>query len=331
MAKSNFLKRLQQSIIVLCLTLILTTSILVLGNRNNGPSEELEKLTLVESGISDFDYQKIFGQAPYQNSKYIHFKKDQYNVTYQFGNNLERTNEYPKGDQSHLMILGGSNTFGEGIDHNHDLGAILQSNFPDKSIYNLSYRGYSLNHALARCEHTPFEKMSPHQNGMMIYHHYHFHLHRFFGTLSFLRWSQGRAPKYVYTHNRFLYRNLFSDTTLNKIIIKMITHPWLIPITKKSINIMPLHQIDKYAVAVKQLKECYLNKYPKGQFVFAFSPFDEKGYYAADLKRSLKKYDIEFWQWDTISDQSLKQIDYHLNKKGIKHLASLFGEKIQSN
>lgn len=92
------------------------------------------------------------------------------------------TRESPPEKASHLLLFGGSVTFGEGLNEEDLLQTHLSEQFASRSVYNYALPGYGPSHALARMRSGALSPEIPSKQGSALYLLIPAHVDRVIGT-----------------------------------------------------------------------------------------------------------------------------------------------------
>jgi hypothetical protein len=107
-----------------------------LGEKTSGPTPEI--------GIWEKDSK--YGYSHVANSSGIHTTQD-FSVKYTIDNNGARTIPIPEGPLGRILFLGGSYTFGHGVNDDEVFPYILSTNWPRWRIDNRGVMGWGTSHA----------------------------------------------------------------------------------------------------------------------------------------------------------------------------------------
>ena len=121
-----------------------------------------------------------------------------YDVSYsfdQFGRRIIPQDESIK-KESHIVILGDSNVFGEGLNVNQTLPFFLSKRFTSSHLYNYAFRGYGAGNSLALTESNRLSREVLEKKGLVLFFFKTTHAVRLVGSLPLFRWSDGWHPFY---------------------------------------------------------------------------------------------------------------------------------------
>ena len=164
-----------------------------------------ESLKCLDHGEKVNDLSFLGNKAPRTNCFARHYKsrnrKTVFDVTYDFDEWGMRRIPTPEKATSHLILYGGSNVFGEGVDTGKHLSALAAEKYKKTVVKDLSYRGYGPYQAATLLERYPIRDWIQAEKGQFVFVFYQHHLWRFFLEPSYLSWSQGHAPIWVENKN----------------------------------------------------------------------------------------------------------------------------------
>ncbi len=109
--------------------------------------------------------------------------------------------------KSHIVVLGDSNTFGEGLNDDETISYFLGRSFPTHRIYNYAFRGYGPGNSLALSETNRLSKEVLEEKGLVLFFFMTSHASRLIGSLPIFRWSEGWHPYYEMDKDGILVRN----------------------------------------------------------------------------------------------------------------------------
>ena len=297
------------------------------------------KIVKREKTIPQEDYQKLkkyIGYFPEPGSLYLYQKTVSdaivFQSHYRFGNLAQRVVSKPENSKRpyHLILSGGSNTFGEGVEDRHTLSFLLENSLKDHQVTNLSFRGFSPAQALSYLKFIHLKKEIPQEKGVFIYHFFPFHINRLLGYNDFLAWSEGYAPYWDWNEG-WQFKGLFKDDPEYKIKILALTNP----ISKSQrknrkhrvvIKNYPQEDLNKLGSFFVEMQRAYKKLYPQGRFVILLSPFfGESGLNTRSfLGDYLGKENIEVWDEGMVLNkpEGRWQIpgDGHMNEEAYVYL-----------
>jgi hypothetical protein len=119
-----------------------------------------------------------------------------YDVNYSFGEGGRRRVPEAEGRlaQTHLAISGCSVVFGQGLEDEQTLPALVQRDFRETKVYNLGRVGGSVVDSITTLQNTNMWKgIAPSQGILLFYHAQHTHIPRFLGSMSIIGAWKGQA------------------------------------------------------------------------------------------------------------------------------------------
>jgi len=147
---------------------------------------------------------------------YIAFSNQTIQVTKTYSNNslifeavyvfdeYGRRNSILGKNGKHIVLFGGSRTFGEGMNENQTLQYFL-SRMYNHTIYNYALPGYGTQQMLAHIERRNFENEINENQGIAIYHFLPSHFGRVIGDMQTMSWQVYDMP-YFYLEKENLKR-----------------------------------------------------------------------------------------------------------------------------
>ena len=108
-----------------------------------------------------------------------------YNVTYTVDELNRRIIPYepPAGAEQFALFSGGSNTFGEGLNDDETIPALLQRAQLTHRVYNYAVRGYGPHQMLRKFETGKLRREIRERTGIAFYQYFDVHIGRVLGTL----------------------------------------------------------------------------------------------------------------------------------------------------
>ena len=121
-----------------------------------------------------------------------------FDVTYNFDKLYRRRVPGATGNNpdEFIIFFGGSQTFGEGLNDEDTIPALVQKNTASHRVYNYAYKGYGPHQMLRKLETRTLQDEVPEKRGMAFFQYFSFHLQRVLGTMSYISWAGGGAPYY---------------------------------------------------------------------------------------------------------------------------------------
>ena len=145
-----------------------------------------------------------------QTQRFVSEKKI-YDVEYEFGAMGERVTptSRPTTRTQHLILIGGSNTFGEGVEPNETSAFFLGEKFTDYQPYNFAFRGHGPHNFLARLINEDFSLI---KGGVALYFFYpKSHVRRVWGDSLVLAKSGSKMPQFRMEEGVLKLKGLFSE------------------------------------------------------------------------------------------------------------------------
>lgn len=207
----------------------------------------------------------------------------------------------------HMILAGGSYTYGHGIKDSNTFAYILDTNFKQYSIFNMGLPGASTSEHIFLWEHFNFRKKITNTNGIYIYTIFNDHLNRTNDNWDYLSWANGNRPTYKKYNGKWKLDSPIQD----KLSYKWIQNLKRIGLDELWVKINSFFellvrekQIEKLTSQLVYLKSLYLEQFPNGKFIVTeMSPFmalsrpKDRRY----LIKKLNEEGIHFWENGTIS------------------------------
>ncbi len=265
-----------------------------------------------------------YGFSSYKNNYFVNK-----NTIFQYSLDLDSS--------EHLILAGGSNTFGQGI-ISDNLKQILEKKWPKKNIQYLAYPGWGPPHVLKRLGSLNLKQLIPQSEGLFIYHYYRFHLNRSCVSLSFLEWNKGVIPRYVIESNTLVSKGIYSASVAFhmkmvllglKYTLKSLFGP---SATLDNFNILNMDKCLKLnAKILKAMEKEYLSQFPKGKFLVALMPgFNDEVDYdvyeslTAEKIQTIKGHDHVSFSLKDISTDQYFQNDGHVKTRLLEKFLPIY-------
>jgi len=254
----------------------------------------------------------------------------------------------------HLILSGGSNTFGTGLDPEDTLAGIMnqdKENGYDTTL--LSFPGWGANNVLAYLIHRPLDQFIQQKNGVMIYFFIEDHFRRVCGYESTFTWSVGRSPWFSLENDRPVLQGLYRESMsykkflliqgidiVRKKMMSMfgkVNSQYIVP------NAEPITDecIELTSHIIQEIQLRYLEQFPKGKFIVSFFPdfhLHELKEFYQNLFSHLKKMDINTldlrvdyvkeYKRRNFTPKDVQQNDGHISRGGNEILIKLIKENL---
>jgi hypothetical protein len=194
----------------------------------------------------------------------------------------KESSEYDK----HLIFVGGSNTFGDGLNDDESFAETLikMNILPKYEPYIMAYEGWGPNNILARMLDPYWHLFIKQKSGVMVYFFILNHISRVCGEDSYFDWSSGVAPAYGIEGDDLVNYGFHADTKEFKLYVfkrglQNIKRELqdMMGIEEEFIDIIPPNdgELDRFddncimifAKIVAKMKEAYLTLFPESQFL----------------------------------------------------------------
>ena len=202
-----------QNITIAIISTVITTSTILLATELSGRSIimplwylKVERFGDAEIGIWQDD--PVLGWVHKPNSKGNHFKPLTHNVTYQIDEHGHRITE---GEYSlpKILFLGGSFTFGHGVEDNEPFPSLLQEKYPQYKIINAGVMAWGTGQALLKLRE---QLTSNNDIKLVVYAFTTYHLERNYLRQSWLKsmeeFGQKRNPYFEIIDGELVFKGL---------------------------------------------------------------------------------------------------------------------------
>ena len=227
----------------------------------------------------------------------------------------------------HLIVLGCSYTYGQGLNDRESFPYIISERSHDYQAYNYALPGYGA-HQIVSIFDKPIEQEIEQDTGVLIYFFIDHHLNRLIRDLTTIRYNF-YTPYYKLDKNNELinygfyykYRPLYT-----RFVLGLATYPRIISaaikLEQKYRNLNTTENYKLLAKVVAASKTAYLEKFPNGRYYVAIFPtednrskvyFEREGINVLDLSNKIDLGKINGRQQD----------GYHPNVIGSKAIAEL--------
>lgn len=181
-------------------------------------------------------------------------------------------------DQSykkHLLFLGCSLTFGEGVQDNQTFPAIISKLTRDHHVYNMGMPGSSPAEILKRIQEGYAWAGVKENRGAAIYTFMDDHVNRVFGPMS-VRATWGSHLPFIYENSAGHFTVKGSFLSEEPFLTMIYQWLWQLPSTQFFHINLPFRleqtKFTTFARMVRQIKDAYLEQFPGQKFYVAFFP-----------------------------------------------------------
>jgi len=224
-----------------------------------------------------------------------------YDVTYEYDTKQRRVISKDRAQRNGLVLLGGSYTFGQGVEANETFGYHLDHRFKDYSVYNYGLGGWGTNQLLARFTHYDIGEEVKQKQGLALYFWIDDHLIRVAGSMKYFKWAKTNTPYYDFDSEG----NLVNMGTFGKARpFTTFLYKWVGAMLLKSLTVQQfgidlplfLYRRQKYVDLVARLTEAMRDqirtKLPGYKFLVVLWPGSHYG--RKRIAPELKKVGIEY-------------------------------------
>ena len=110
----------------------------------------------------------------------------------------------------YLLLLGGSNTFGQGMQSNLPAD-IIANGLGDTNVYSLAYPGWAINNIFPLFESFDYQNEIKGEEGLVVYQFHDFHLERICGAARIFHWNDGSSPYFYLNDGQLVREGYFRD------------------------------------------------------------------------------------------------------------------------
>ena len=250
-----------------------------------------------------------------------------YDKTYKINSFGHRLSARQNGEQKYFsLFLGGSFTFGSGLDLEDSLPSLFAIKNTNFESYNYSISGVGTNTIAALSEFGGYTREINQESGIVVYVFINDHVARATGKLPSLLWL-GESP--YYSPKSFQREGTLNGHLGWKGKVLRAAYEWL-PFLRS--RVFPAISEDDYLYTchlIKKIKDNTMNHFKKSEFLVYFHPFDEP-LISESLQRCLKASDIAILKGDHLKDGKYKiPVDGHPNSLTNEIMASELNEYVE--
>jgi hypothetical protein len=210
----------------------------------------------------------------------------------QFGRRRTTENRPRGGYLGHLLLLGCSNTYGEGVSDSETLASVIAHKAPRVNTYNLGFPGYSPAALLSRIRTDGFLEGINEQMGQMIYVFIDNHLDRVLGPMSLVSTWGANLPYFYEKNGKLIHSGSFK--TGRPFLTKLYQMVWATNIRRFfKLELPPRFSsadIRFFMSIVKEIRQEYLKRFPKGSFLVLIYPQRGSPEFIAELEQEKIPY-----------------------------------------
>ena len=297
------------------------------------PAPVQEKFEILKSG-TDFNEayptppESLFGYSPFFSAKIKHIKSSGpmsvFETEYEFDQYGARLNSNPTDPENHIVFLGGSNTFGEGVSNEEVFSARLQVDHPKTKIFNLAYRGWGPDQAWTLIKNHKLIQDKKLKSPIFYYIFYPYHLYRTLNTPQVLANTKGMSPQLKIADNKIQHNGLMKDSPYFR--MKAILGEFTFYKALENVYFNYNNQNDDFTLLLSRFQaiDSEIKKnYPEAKLVIIFSPFFGKMRNNDLLIKKLTDNKIDVIDMPPVSGDSFYfPQDRHLNSLGHLRLSN---------
>ena len=226
----------------------------------------------------DTDPSKLFGYPPYFKGVMNHIKKSGpkiiFDKTYTFDEFGARYTRKIKNSTRDFIFLGGSNTFGEGVNDQSVFAYLIQEKFENIKIYNFAYRGWGLDQAWTLLKNNRQINNKQLTRPIFFYLFYPFHLFRSLNPPQILSLTKGHTPWIKDINGTLIQNGLVKDQPY----FNLLSFIGEFSFYRKLENIYfrynnQVNNLKSLEVQIMDMKKHIKSLYPNGELFFILPPF----------------------------------------------------------
>ncbi len=182
--------------------------------------------------------------------------------------------------KSHLLTVGCSIIFGQGLSEKQTLASFLQTYWTESKVYNPSRPGGSVADFIISTEHfNHWNHFEPKRGLALIYFSPKIHIPRLYPFLDqMIRWNElGAALVWSENDQKYVWKGVWKDYLWWFPLVRVLRKSWLIHTFGLDIYFSKIgeHHYEGYAKALRQLKNNYSKIYPESDFVVFTKPSEK--------------------------------------------------------
>ncbi|HLW56485.1 MAG TPA: hypothetical protein VKY27_03815, partial [Bacteriovoracaceae bacterium] len=233
---------------------------------------------------------------------YKHFNNEViYDVKYEFNEFSLRDipQHNPQKDDHHLVFAGCSFTFGEGLYVEETFPYLVEQQIEGYHTYNWSFMGGGIHRLLNHADFLPLKEHIKQEKGKLFYMFFADHLNRFHATPDYISWAAYKDPIYKVEEGKIVYKGIAGETSSYR-QYQYFKKLGLGNFFVKFYSIFKMYyrgdkELEDFVIAVKTLKEKYLQNFSEGEFTFVFHPlFLPRDNQVERMKPLLTKHGISY-------------------------------------
>lgn len=255
--------------------------------------------------------------------------KPLYQVLYSVDEYSRRITPMPSSpDRSrHLIFLGGSFTFGEGVENSETMPAQIAKKALRHHVYNYGYEGYGPQQLLGILR-SPIQVQVPESQGKAIYTFIDHHVYRAIGSLDVVVAWGSRLPYYRISHQGNLVREgtFRNSRPLLHLYYKILGMSHTLAYV--GYNLPSQIQQPHFALTSKIIETArdeYLKKFPKGEFYVLLYPGNS---FNAQMTRFLEEAKVKTLDYSSLFNPNDPAHHIHLDGHPSKKAYQLIAQQI---
>lgn len=199
----------------------------------------------------------------------------------------------PKNKKKHLMIHGGSFSYGIGIKDEQTLGWKMATLAENYHVYNYAIPGSAPHMAIADLKARKLKEEVTQSEGHFIYLFLDFHINRVNGFMQELQWL-AHTPVYEEKDGRMINVGTFKSAQPIRTAIMYFLHNVIKVHERFRMNYPKLrdHHIEYTCHIFKELKNTYLDNFKQGKFTIVMHPLT---FMRPELSKCLRENNIDLF------------------------------------
>ena len=261
-----------------------------------------------------------------------------YDVHLSFDENRRRVTWHDRSrNRFHLLTLGCSFAFGEGVEDDETLASRLARISKDFRAYNLALNAYGPNDLMLRAETADYwDEIAP-SGGLAIYVYFWGHVDRVVGKMRDFGWQQGK-PHYALTDGKLRRVGILADAhPLLSLAHGFIAQTEIVRFFHIEYpTLLSADKLDLTAAILQGIKDKYLERFPEGKFVVLLYPtiFAEG---TRAIRPFLDRYQISYLDYTRLplsrysNEPVYHRLDGHPNANSYRIIAAQIAKDLGFN
>ncbi len=282
-----------------------------------------------------------YGGAPFDTIQAQRYFNEEliYDVTYNLNSYGWRKVPNPEHrDFKHfLLLLGGSNVFGEGVKEDQTFAFQLQKKSNLFQPYIYAFPGYGPQHILRLLEAYPYAQEIGPKTGIGLYFYYPFHKERLIGTDKFYRWSKAPSPYYRVVDKKIKFLGMDTEVIPIK---RFLLRIWGRSTLGRKFNLhFPSIESPEsntlLCMTFEEMRRVFKRNHPRSRFYIVLAPFLRTNYQEL-ISSCLEPNEIPYLDLNAGLRSDYSQlvikpgIDEHLSIQGHEWLSAILEKRLNA-